>query len=238
MHHETVVGEFTRQAESFNASAVANAADILDRLVGLAEPGADQRWLDAACGPGVVSRALAPHVGAVVGVDATPAMVELARGQAPANATFAVGDVFALEFADASFDGALSRFAIHHLPLPSRMVGELARVVRPGGTVVLADHIADADGAWATEIERLRDPSHWASLTVERLRTLGTNAGLTLEAERIFPYTMDFADWVRRGGGDRELIDRALAERPAGAESFKVSGNELTLQLWLTRWRR
>lgn len=235
MHRETVVGEFTRQAQSFNASAVANSEEILERIVALAQPRAGERWLDAACGPGVVSRALAPRVAAVVGVDATPAMVELAAAQAPANATFELGDVFSLDHEDASFDGALSRFAIHHLPLPSRMVAELARVVRPGGTIVLADHIADADGAWATEIERLRDPSHWASLTIERLRALG--AGLTLEEEHVFPYSMDFADWVQRGGGDAELIDLALAQRPESARSFVVRDGQLTLQLWLARFR-
>jgi SAM-dependent methyltransferase len=238
MHRETIVDEFTRQAQSFNASAVANSAEILERIVALAQPRAGQRWLDAACGPGVVSRALAPHVKSVVGVDATPAMVELARAQAPGNATFEVGDVFALDHEPASFEGALSRFAIHHLPLPSRMVAELARVTKPGGTVVLADHLADADGAWATEIERLRDPSHWASLTVERLRALGADAGLELEEEQVFPYSMDYADWVQRGGGDKRLIDLALAQRPASARSFVVHDGQLTLQLWLARFRR
>jgi AcrR family transcriptional regulator/protein-L-isoaspartate O-methyltransferase len=243
---DVVVGEFTQQAESFNASAVARAPETLDQLVAFAAPHPDEHWLDAACGPGVVARALAPRVRAVHGVDITPAMVELARREAAglSNATFAVGDATALDAPDGEFDGALSRFSIHHLPVPGRLFEELARVVRPGGTVVLADHVADPDAdaaAWATEIERLRDPSHWASLPVTRLRALGAAAGLELDEERLVPLRLDYEDWLRRGSGGRAagpLIERALAAAPAGAESFRVRDGVLELRLWLARWRR
>jgi SAM-dependent methyltransferase len=252
MHDETIVSEFTGQAERFNVSAVANATETLDELVQLAAPQPDERWLDAACGPGVVSRALAQLALEVHGVDATPAMVELARREAAAlglrRATFSVGDVTALSLSRASFDGAVSRFSIHHIPVPSRLFSELARLVRPGGKIVLADHVADpgAEGAaWAQEIERLRDPSHWACLPATRLRQLGVEAGLKLESERMFDFTLDFEDWLQRGSGGagaRALIERALAERPRGSDCFCVSerhgGRVLELRLWLARWRR
>ena len=81
-----------------------------------------------------------------------------------ANVDFSVGDATALEFGDASFDGAVTRLSLHHIPLPGRVVAEMARVVRPGGWVIVGDLVADeADGevaAWREEIERLRDPSH------------------------------------------------------------------------------
>jgi ubiquinone/menaquinone biosynthesis C-methylase UbiE len=249
---DALVAEFTRQAETFNTSAVATGADMLDALVELAAPGPTERWLDAACGPGIVCRRLAGHVGAVHGVDLTTAMIEVARREATAaglsNVTFAVGDATALGLPDASFDGAISRFAIHHVPVPSRLVGELARLVRPGGRVVLADHLADDDGdagAWAQEIERLRDPSHWCSLPLHRLRGLAEHAQLQFEQERIVPLRIDFEDWLERGStgpGARPLIERALAERPGGSEHFRVaeSGGRrvLELVLWLSSWRR
>src|SRR4051794_6319229 len=245
---DPIVAEFSGQAETFNASAVARAPEALDELIRLAGPRPDERWLDAACGPGVVSRALAPLVREVHGVDLTPAMVELARREAAAagcaNATFALGDATALDVPDAAFDGALARFAVHHMPLPGRLFAELARVARPGGAVVVADHVADDDAqaaAWATEIERLRDPSHWASLPVSRLRALGAAAGLTLEAERLLPLRLDYDDWLRRGSGGpaaRRLIEGALADPPPGAECFRVRDGVLELRLWLSRWRR
>jgi AcrR family transcriptional regulator/SAM-dependent methyltransferase len=242
----TLVGEFTHQAETFNVSAVATGPATLDELLALAAPEPDERWLDAACGPGVVSRALAPRVRAVHGVDATPAMVEVARREAAGlgNATFAVGDATALALPDGSFDAALTRFAIHHVPVPARLFEELARVVRPGGKVVMADHLADADAeaaAWAQEIERLRDPSHWASLPLTRLRALGAAAGLTLEAESVTPLRLDYEDWLRRGSGGpaaRGLVERALAHPPAAAECFRFSAGALELRMWMSVWRR
>jgi AcrR family transcriptional regulator/protein-L-isoaspartate O-methyltransferase len=245
---DPIVAEFTGQSETFNASAVARAPESLDELIRVAAPQRDERWLDAACGPGVVSRALAPLAGAVHGVDLTPAMVELARREAAAagleNATFAVGDATALAVGDGTFDGALARFVVHHMPLPGRLFAELARVVRPDGAVVLADHVADDDAqaaAWATEIERLRDPTHWAALPVGRLRALGAAAELELEHERLLPLRLDFEDWLRRGSGGqaaRPLIERALEDPPPAAECFRVRDGVLELRLWLSRWRR
>ncbi|HEY1778571.1 MAG TPA: methyltransferase domain-containing protein [Solirubrobacteraceae bacterium] len=252
MQDETLQAEFTHQAETFNRSAVAHAADTLEALVELAAPGPSERWLDVACGPGIISRALAAGAGAVHGVDLTEAMVDVARREASAaglaNTTFACGDATALELADASFDGAVARFTIHHLPAPARLLEELARVVRPGGRIVIADHIADddaADAAWALELERLRDPSHWAALRPERLRALGVDAGLELASEAIAAISLDFDDWLARGSGgarNAALIERVLSERTGGSERFRVSreggSRVLQLQLWLALWRR
>jgi SAM-dependent methyltransferase len=252
MHDETVVGEFTQQAASFNASAIAHAAGTLDALVALAAPRTGERWLDIACGPGIVCRALAAHAGSVHGIDLTPAMVQLARAEASAagiaNATFAVGDATALDLPEAGVDGAVARFAIHHVPAPGRVLSELARVLRPGGRLVLADHLLDDDGdaaAWSQEIERLRDPSHWACLTLARQRALARRAGLQLEHEEVFAARLDFDDWLARGSGAAAAaatIEGLLAERPAAAECFRVVERDgrrvLELRMWLARWRR
>ncbi|MEA2458844.1 MAG: hypothetical protein QOC95_1816 [Thermoleophilaceae bacterium] len=252
MQDETIVSEFTHQAETFNASAVARAAASLEELVRLASPAPDERWLEVACGPGIVSRELAPLVREVHGIDMTPAMVDLARREAAAagigNATFEVGDATALPLPDASVDGAVARFTIHHVPVPGRLFEELARVLRPGGHAIIADHVADTDGdaaAWCQEIERLRDPSHWACLTVPRLWALAGDAGLAFELERLVPLELDFDDWLARGSGGpaaRSMIERALAEHPDGTECFRVTNRDgrriLRLRIWLARWRR
>jgi SAM-dependent methyltransferase len=252
LHDSEIIAEFTQQAETFNNSATARSEEMLDRLVAVAAPREGERWLEVACGPGIISRAFAAHVGHVHGVDMTPAMIDLARREAAAagivNATFAVGDATALELAPSRFDGAISRFSIHHIPVPGRVFVQLAQVVRPGGPIVLADHVADADGtaaAWSQEIERLRDPSHWACLPVERLRALGARAGLTLEHDETVPLELDFDDWLKRGSGGSgagALIERQLNARPDSAECFAVSDRGgrrvLELKLWLSRWRR
>ncbi|MBV9194577.1 MAG: methyltransferase domain-containing protein [Solirubrobacterales bacterium] len=252
MHERTVVSEFTRQAESFNRSSAATDADLLDVIVALAAAQPTERWLEAACGPGLIARRLAPTAGAVEGVDMTPAMIDVARREAAAarlrNVTFSVGDATALDCPDRRYDGAVARFALHHIPLPGRLARELARVVAPGGRIVLADHLADplpAVAAWSQEIERLRDPSHWSCLSRARLRDLCAAAGLELEREDVMPLELDFDDWLRRGGGGdavRALVEEALADPPGPPECFRVFEREgrriLRLQVWVARLSR
>jgi SAM-dependent methyltransferase len=252
MGSQQIVGEFTRQAETFAGSAVAHSSRTLAELMRLAAPRAGQRWLEAACGPGIISRRIAGEVAEVRGVDLTPAMIEVARREARAagidNVTFAIGDATALPYPDGSFDGAITRFSLHHIPAPGRVVAEMARVVRGAGAVIVADHLADEDAeaaAWSQEIERLRDPSHWACLSHGRLRRLGVQAGLTLEDEVHVPLELDFDDWLARGSGsdtDRDLIERLIAAAPASARCFNLKDRDgrrmLGLRLWAGRWVR
>lgn len=245
-HDHDIRDAFTGQAESFATAAVANADEILDEIVALAEPAPNQHWLEAASGPGIISRRLAPHVGSVEGIDLTPAMVAKATGTADAagigNVTFALGDVGALERPDDHYDGAVTRFSVHHLAVPRRMLAELGRVVRPGGRIVVVDHLADDDDdalVWSQSIERLRDPSHWTCHTPRGLRKLAVDAGLRPVTETIRAVEMDFEDWLVRGGVDdaaRADIDDLLAHRPDGAHSFVVAdtphGPVLKLRMW------
>lgn len=252
MYEDSIREEFTHQSQSFGASAAMSSAQTLGVLTELVPADPKARWLDIACGPGVVSRALAARVGTVTGVDLTPAMVEEAERQALeqgiANVSFLLGDATALDFTDGSFDGAITRFSLHHIPVPSRVPAEMARLVRPGGWVVVGDQVTDDDGegaAWHQEIERLRDPTHWASQRLGRLREIGVEAGLELEEERLVPIKIDYEDWLARGSAGQSaspLIDKLLADRPGGAESFRVSagpeGRRLHQRYWLSRWRR
>jgi SAM-dependent methyltransferase len=251
MEPDPIVREFTHQSESFNAAPAMRSAGTLGRLLDLIPAAPGERWLDAACGPGLVARGLAPLVGHVDGVDMTPAMVELATREAAreglGNAAFAVGDATALDASDATFDGAVTRFSLHHIPLPGRVLAELRRVVRPGGAVVVADHVTSPDpdeAAFHEELERLRDPSHWACLTPARLRLLGERAGLVLEREETAPLLIDYEEWIRRGSGGeaaRGLIEAALSERTPGPEVFRrvagPDGPQLELRYWLSVWR-
>lgn len=245
-HDRALTSAFTAQADGFNRSSAANDAVLLDTLLARAAPHGSDVWLEAACGPGVISRLLAPHVRSVHGIDLTPAMVTLAEQSAAAasarNATFDVGDATATGLDDASFDGAITRFSLHHIPVPGRVIEELTRVVRAGGAIVVADHLADEDPsafAWSQEIERLRDPSHWASLTRDRLHRLAERAGLRLDRETIVPIELDLRDWLHRGGDDAELhrlVERLLEEAPAGTARFRIGGEGATRTLGLDVW--
>jgi SAM-dependent methyltransferase len=252
MYEDSIREEFTHQSRSFGRSAAMTSAQTLDALIELVPEDGRARWIDVACGPGVISRAMAGRVGSVSGVDLTPAMIEEAERRAGEegvdNVGFMLGDATALDFVDGSFDGAITRLSLHHIPAPGRVVAEMARVVRPGGWVAASDLAADRDGeaaAWREEVERLRDPSHWACRTPESLRSMGAAAGLEVEHEELTRVDIDFDDWLARGSGGQaaaELVERLLDEQPAGAESFRVvegeDGRRLQQHYWLVRWRR
>lgn len=252
MHEDALREEFTHQAASFGQSPAMTSAQTLGALVELVPEDPQARWLDVACGPGVVSRAMATKVGSVTGVDLTPAMIEEATKRASEegveNVSYSVGDATALDIADDAFDGAITRLSLHHVPAAARIVTEMARVVRPRGVVVVSDLAGDRDwdvAAWREEIERLRDPSHWICLTPERLGEAGAAAGLVVDQEEIVPVDIDFDDWLARGSNGHAaagLIDQLLADRPPGATCFRVvsggSGRRLLQDYWLCRWRR
>ncbi|HYB74036.1 MAG TPA: methyltransferase domain-containing protein [Candidatus Sulfotelmatobacter sp.] len=100
------------------------------------------RALDAGCGTGVCSLALAERAGRVVGFDLSGGSLRTARrlaeGAGAKRLAFAQGSLLQLPFPDASFDLVWSWGVVHHTADPARALDELARVLRPGGTLVLA----------------------------------------------------------------------------------------------------
>jgi SAM-dependent methyltransferase len=105
------------------------------RLLDVLPPG---RVLDAACGTGRHSAWLAARGHEVVGVDASPDMLAKARAKLP-DSQFELGDLAALPLSDCSMDAALCALALVHLQDVRPAFAELARVVRPGGRIVISD---------------------------------------------------------------------------------------------------
>ena len=110
-----------------------------DFLAWLVVP-AGRHWLDVGCGTGAVSQTIlergAPST--VVGIDTSAGFVEHARGAiSDPRASFRVGDAQALPFEDASLDAAVSGLVLNFVRDPARMVGEMRRVVKPGGVAAI-----------------------------------------------------------------------------------------------------
>jgi SAM-dependent methyltransferase len=104
------------------------------------EPGA--RVLDIACGTGNVTIPLARRGATVTGLDMTPHLLEEARARAAREGLrirFDEGFVEKLPYPDASFDVLVSMFGIMFSPLPATVASEMARVLRPGGRLALAN---------------------------------------------------------------------------------------------------
>jgi SAM-dependent methyltransferase len=103
------------------------------------------RVLDAGCGSGSITRAIASNVpqGSATGADREPKHVDFARRKAAAegisNIRFEVGDVLRLPFEDRSFDVAWSKHLLQWVREREHALRELKRVVRPGGRVVVCN---------------------------------------------------------------------------------------------------
>jgi len=97
------------------------------------------RALDAACGTGRHSAHLVERGHDVIGVDGSPEMLALARARVP-DARFFEGDLRDLPIDDDQVDVVVCALALAHLDDLRPPVAELARVVRPGGHVVVSDH--------------------------------------------------------------------------------------------------
>lgn len=111
------------------------------RLVKRAGVRSGQRVLDAACGTGVVAVTAARLGARVTGLDLTPELLARARENAriaDVEIDWHEGDVEKLPFGDAAFDVVLSQFGHIFAPRPEVAIGEMLRVLKPGGTIAFS----------------------------------------------------------------------------------------------------
>ena len=112
-----------------------------EAMLGLLDP----QWViaDLGCGTGDATERLAPLVREVVAVDREPAMLQaLGRRLGDcSNVRVVEGDLQALPLEDASLDAAVLMLVIHHLPDPVAVLSEAARVLRPGGCLLVVDMV-------------------------------------------------------------------------------------------------
>jgi SAM-dependent methyltransferase len=100
------------------------------------------RVLDVACGTGNSAIPMARRGAIVTGVDIAPNLLEQARERAAAenvSVTFDEGDAEQLPYADSSFDAVVTMFGAMFAPRPELVASELARVLRPGGLLAMAN---------------------------------------------------------------------------------------------------
>lgn len=207
-----------------------------DRAAAVLSLGQDPRWrrflvsrippgstvLDVATGTGLVARELLARGCEVTGVDQSPEMLRVARERAGDRACFVEGRAEQLPFEEASFDALTFTYLLRYVEDPGAVLGELARVVRPGGTVAMleffvprgpwrpawnlyVDRILPAAGRlfgpqWE-EVGRFLGPSIrglWAQHPLDRMLDLWRAAGIADVRFRLLSLGGGIVVWGRR----------------------------------------
>ena len=198
-----------------------NSAPHLSRHL---RPGQD--LLDVGCGPGTITVDLAARVapGRVLAVDVSSDPLDEARAlaaQRGVRVEFAVGDVYALEPADDSFDVVHAHQLLQHLTDPVAALREMARVCRPGGVVAVRD-VDYATFTWFPADEGL---DRWLDLyhRVARRNGAEPDAGRRLlawaHAVGLRDVTATTSSWCFASAAEREWWGSSWAGR-ATASSF------------------
>lgn len=197
--------QFGASAEAYATSDVHARGESLAILIELVKPQGDWQALDVATGAGHTALAFAPHVAHVIAADLTQEMLaktaELAAERGLTNVETKAADAEELPFEDASFDLVTCRLAFHHFPNPRQVLGEFARVLKPGGTLGFSDNIVVPDrqaGGYYNAYEKLRDPSHHWVYPLVRLQAMFEEAGLKVEATRQLSKELEFHEWADR----------------------------------------
>ena len=136
MDVESGYGLWAYTYDDFHNPLIAVEGPIIRQLIDSIPPG---RALDAACGTGRYARYLSERGHAVTGVDLSPEMIEKARANTP-GVEFKSGSLEALPFSGQTFDLVMCGLALTHLPEISKAISEIGRVLKVGGTAVIADH--------------------------------------------------------------------------------------------------
>ncbi|OWK40576.1 class I SAM-dependent methyltransferase [Fimbriiglobus ruber] len=211
-----IVDQFTRQAVPFSEMPNHNNEDTNRLVIETAGIDADDTVLDVACGPGLITSAIAGVALHVTGIDITPAMIEQAEHRQASlglkNMTWRVGDIDPLPFDDDTFSAVVTRYSFHHFLTPKKVLGEMVRACRPGGKVAVIDVFMNTpeQADLYNRMEKLRDPSHTRALLLEELTGYFIDAGLT-DLKTAF-YKVDV---------DLEALLAATRTEPAGADAVR-----------------
>lgn len=178
---------------------------------------AGARVLDAGCGAGVPATAALLAAGhRVVGLDASREQLRLAGERVPAAARVQ-GDLAGLPFREEAFDGLVAYHSIIHVPREEhgRVLGEFARVLRPGGRLLVTTGVEPWEGTNPDWLDAGAEMV-WSFHGRERSLELLTETGFDVEDEAVVGDEMGGGEWLfvraRLGESDSTRDDPGASE--------------------------
>lgn len=228
---------FGSNAAQYLTSTVHSAGADLDKLMSAVAACQATRVLDLGCGAGHASYSLARGgANEVVAYDLAPAMLAVvateARSRGHSQIQTSQGPAESLPFPDAGFDLVVTRYSAHHWLDMRRGIHEAARVLKPGGTLIVIDVMSPENPLLDTvlqTVEILRDPSHVRNYRESEWRNVLAGNGFSEPDSQRWKLPMEFAGWVARIGTSAarvEALKTVFDELPGEArEYFSVSQN-------------
>ncbi|HTY44422.1 MAG TPA: class I SAM-dependent methyltransferase [Patescibacteria group bacterium] len=221
-HKKDILDQFTKQAVPFAERLAYSNEESTSLLIKMSSMGKNDAILDVACGPGLLSCALAPYVKKVMGIDLVPAMIEKAQKSQQeknlSNIDWKIGDILPLPFADSSFSIVVCRYAFHHFLKPEAVLKEMIRVTEPRGKVAVIDVFtssATQSNAY-DKVEKLKDPSHVRTLPLTELQEMVFKTGLVNAKAEFYKIEMKLEDNLKasfpKEKGDIDKIRQAIID--------------------------
>ena len=141
---------------------------------------------DLGCGTGQVSASLAPFVARVIAVDESAAMLQASRRRLAGldNVDLRRGQLEGLPIDDGKLDMASLMLVLHHVPEPAKALSEVARVLRPGGRVIIGDMLPHDRESYRQQMGHV-----WLGFSDDQIGRLLADAGF--ERARIVALTPD-----------------------------------------------
>lgn len=219
-------GKYWRdRASRYSGFKWANDKGYLGAFIGACDLKQTDWVLDVGCGPGIVSRAIAPLVDRVIGLDNSKEM--LIQGDGVINLMF--GDTRDIPFPDRTFDKVLARNVFHHVTTDLRIgMSECHRVLKRGGKIIIGERTPPSDSRQVyveyREMLRLKDERH--TFTEDNLRYFLISSGFgNLSFSTFWIKGISVREWLEKTDLSNSVKSDIYERHFSGSPEFKKAHN-------------